>query len=313
MLEYARVLGGGAKVSGVVTLKEKFKISYSKEPVKNVMFVDFSQYCKENSIPIYVMQENMHEKALVEKLRIWKPDIIVVVGWYHIIPEEIRSIPKLGAVGFHASLLPKYRGCAPLVWAMIQGEREVGLSLFVLDEGVDTGALIAQAKIPVLMKDTIAAVYKKVEEAGLEILRTDFWDYVYGKRKLLPQVILDEGRRGWPARNPKDGLFSWKTMSPLGIYNYIRAQTHPYPGAYCYCGDDKITIWKATLYPYEYEGYKAGEIIKQIDDRDFQGVLIATADNDIPILIENISINDNEKNKEEMFSYFSTVGVCSLN
>lgn len=249
----------------------------------------------------------MREASLVERLQEWKPDVIVVVGWYHIIPEEIRTLPPLGTIGFHASLLPKYRGGAPLVWAIIQGEREVGLSLFFMEKEVDTGALIAQTKIPVLMKDTIATVYAKVEAAGLEILRTSFVDYAEGRLCPVPQIITNSGCKGWPARLPKDGRFSWNNMSPLGIYNFVRAQTKPYPGAYCYCGEDKITIWKAQLYPYAYGGYEAGEVIRALASGEMKGVLVATPYEDIPLLLTEIAINDTDVDTDGMLTFFAGV------
>lgn len=295
----------GLEVTGVVTLEEIFKTSYSKEPIHNVMYVDFPAYCKTHKVPCYLMQNNMREPALMEHMQEWRPDLIVVVGWYHIVPENIRTLPPMGTIGFHASLLPKYRGCAPLVWAMIQGEREVGLSLFFLESGIDTGALVAQKKIPVLMKDTIATVYKKVEETGLEILRTSFLDYVQGRLKPVPQSVTDSGFKGWPPRLPKDGYFSWASMSPIGIYNYIRAQTNPYPGAYCYWGEDKITIWEAYLYPYDYTGFQPGEVIRVFANGEGDGILVATTGEDIPLLLKRISINDKEVGEKEMLAYFS--------
>lgn len=279
------------KVVGVVTAPKFFSISYSPDrPVENVLHSDFYSVCKERGIDIYCLHKNMHESSLYEKMKEWNPDLILVVGWYHMIPKTIRDIPRLGTIGFHASELPRYRGGAPLVWAMIQGEKTAGLSLFFLEDGVDTGDLIAQESVPILFKYTIADLYAKIEEAGVRILKRDLVNYLEGRIIPYKQLPVTGIREKWPQRSPEDGKISWQ-MPVLELYNFIRAQTAPYPGAFTYCGTNKITVWEAE--PCFYHTYRSepGAILDLVDDSAKYGILAATAYDDAPILIKKVSCN----------------------
>lgn len=281
----------GMEVVGVVTAPEFFSISYSPgQPIHNVLHADFHSVCAENSIELHCMQKNMHEEDLLEKVKKWSPDLILVVGWYHMIPKVIRDIPKLGTIGFHASELPQYRGGAPLVWAMIQGEKTAGLSLFFLEEGVDAGDLVAQELVPILFKDTIADLYAKIEAVGMRILKRDFVNFLEGRITPRKQLFLPGMREKWPPRSPEDGRIDWN-VSPLALYNFIRAQTKPYPGAFTYCGKEKITIWEAELYFYGSYQSEPGAILEIVDDAVAPGVLVATVNNDVPLLVKKISHN----------------------
>ena len=146
-----------------------------------------------------------------------------------------------GFVGIHASLLPAYRGHAPLVWAMINGERETGYSVFKLDDGVDIGDILYSEKIRIEEEDYINDVLEKVENSVLH-----FWDKRYGD-------IL-KGRLGWrkqegegsfaAKRIEADGKIDWEKDAQY-LYNFIRAQSCPYPGAYTIFKENKLIIWKA--------------------------------------------------------------------
>lgn len=227
---------------GIVTNRETFSISYSATAVKNVLHSDFKPIAEQLGAPVYVMQEKMTETGLCSQLLSWKPDLILVVGWYHMVPKAIRSIAP--AVGLHASLLPDYSGGAPLVWAMIHGEEKTGISMFYLDEGVDSGPLIGQAEEQISKTDTIATLYARIEDRGLELLEKYLPQLAAGT---APKVLQDESRRRvFPQRSPEDGLIDW-SLSATQVYDFIRAQTRPYPGAFTVLQNSILRIWSVRI------------------------------------------------------------------
>lgn len=230
------------EVVGIITNPETFSISYRPEGVRNVLHADFRPLAEQHDIPVWVMKGKMSDPALLAQVQAWKPDFILVVGWYHMVPRAIRDIAPVA--GLHASLLPDYSGGAPLVWAIINDEEKAGITFFLMDDEVDSGPIIGQVEVPIFFEDTIAALYARVEEAGLWLLEEHLPKIARGEATYTPQ---DESkRRIMPQRSPEDGEIDW-SWPARKIYNFIRAQTRPYPGAFTYWGQEKIIIWKASL------------------------------------------------------------------
>ena len=232
----------GISVVGVVTNPKTFGISYSEKPVTNVLHADFVAWAAIRSLPCFAMQQTMNDKALLEWLRVIEPQLFVVVGWYHMLPRTIREIAP--AVGLHASLLPDYSGGAPLVWAMINGEKETGISLFQLADGVDSGPIYGQAREEIRPDDTIATLYSRIELRGLELLQNHLPKIADGT--VIPWVQDESKRRVFAQRSPADGRICWQWDAEY-IDRFIRAQTRPYPGAFTMLGGRKLTIWAASL------------------------------------------------------------------
>ena len=139
----------GLDVVGVVSAKSQFSISYAENFVNNVNHADLSILCKNNNIPVMLIDDNgMKTEGLFESVRSFRPDAFIVAGWYHMIPRSWRNVAP--AFGLHASLLPDYSGGAPLVWALINGESETGISFFKFDGGVDSGPIVGQKKIMIV-------------------------------------------------------------------------------------------------------------------------------------------------------------------
>jgi methionyl-tRNA formyltransferase len=237
----ATVLGiPGCNIAGIVTLPETFAISYAPDGVRNVLHVDLRTVAARESIPVHVMRGPMTDPILVDQFRSWQPDVILVAGWYHLVPREIREIAP--ALGLHASLLPDYSGGAPLVWAMINGEQKTGITLFRLGDGVDDGPILGQAEEPILESDTIATLYERIEGAGQRLLGTYLPKIAAGTAEYRLQ---DESkRRLFPQRKPTDGLIDWNQPARR-IYDFIRAQTRPYPGAYSSYNGMTLKVWRA--------------------------------------------------------------------
>lgn len=162
-----------------------------------------------------------------EALRAFQPEIVFVCGWYWLIPDDVRAIAQRGFFGIHNSLLPKYRGGAPLVWAIINGEEEVGSSLFRLDGGVDDGPLAHQVRIDLSRSDDIASATARIEAEWEAAFPTIWARLCDGTQPLRTQV--GEPTR-FPNRKPADGEIDW-SLPAAKVHDFIRAQSAPYPGA----------------------------------------------------------------------------------
>lgn len=231
------------EIVAIFSIPKQFKISYADSDVVNKNYVDLSLYAKELEIP-FIEINSVKGRTLNDHLELiesLKPDVTLVMGWYYMVGSKIRNLSKFGAWGIHASLLPNYAGGAPLVWAMINGEKETGVTLFRLSNGVDDGDIIAQSTISIEEEDTIKEVYEKATIASKKILSKTL---VSGGFSFTPQ---DKSKiRVYPQRSPEDGKIDW-TWEPERIRDFIRAQSKPYPGAWTVIGDKKVIIWSANI------------------------------------------------------------------
>jgi methionyl-tRNA formyltransferase len=238
-----RLLEQGHSVVGIFTMPGEFRISYSPgEPVRNVLHRDFSELAARFGVPVVTVDGRMRDHT--EALAALAPDLLVVIGWYYMIPAEMRQLAPRGCVGIHASLLPKYRGGAPLVWAIIKGESEAGVTLFHLGDGVDNGDIIAQRRFPIEADDTIREVLARAASASIALTEEFVPRIGDGTAPRVPQDASQATHV--PQRKPQDGLIDW-SWEPDRIRNFIRAQTKPYPGAFTYVGGKKVTIWSADV------------------------------------------------------------------
>jgi len=208
-----------------------------------VNYADFFSLGKEFNIPVVSVTVKMN--LYTGEVKKYSPDLILVFGWYYIVPKTIREIPRLGCAGMHASLLPKYRGGAPLVWAMINGEDKSGLTFFYLEEGVDNGDIISQKEFPIEESDYIGDLIDKTTSAALDIIDESIPLLAENK---APRVKQDESQATYvPQRKPEDGKIDWSWDSQR-IMNFIRAQSKPYPGAFTEIDGKKVIIWNADIF-----------------------------------------------------------------
>ncbi len=233
----------GNKIVGIFTIDEIFNISNSpNKPVKNYLFKDFRELGDRYKIPVISINGNL--RSYKTQLEALQPDFLLAVGWYYLIPDELLGIAKFGGAGIHASLLPKYRGNAPLVWAMINGENKTGVSFFYFSKGVDEGDIIAQKSFTIEETDSIKEVLSKAKGASIDILLEFVPLIASSTAPRIPQNHQEATY--YPSRTPEDGLINWEWDSNR-IQNFIRAQTRPYPGAFFCTNNKKITIWEATI------------------------------------------------------------------
>lgn len=235
----------GQQVVGLFTVPRQFNISYSPgAPVTNVLHRDFHALGEAHGVPVLTVTGRMADYT--DALRALEPDLLVAIGWYHMVPRALRELAPLGCIGIHGSLLPRYRGGAPLVWAMIDGESETGVSLFHFADGVDDGDLIGQQAFPIEARDTIADVLEKAEVASLDLLGRHVPQLALGTAPRCPQDHRLATSR--PQRSPEDGRIDW-SWDAARIDRFIRAQTHPYPGAFSDIGGVRMRIWSADVTP----------------------------------------------------------------
>lgn len=232
-------------ISAIFSIPVDFSISYSKEKVRNTNFADLSIYAHDLKIPFYLVDSEKGRRITdyAYTLKELNPDVILVMGWYYMVPKKIRELAVYGAWGIHASLLPNYAGGAPLVWAIIEGEKSTGVSLFKLSDGVDDGDIIAQAEFPIEPNDSIKEVYNKATSLSIEVLNDVF-------RRGIDQIevkIQDKSKiKVYPQRSPADGEIDW-TWPVEKIRNFIRAQTKPYPGAWTKINGKRVILWDVTI------------------------------------------------------------------
>ncbi len=190
-------------------------------------------------------------------------DFVAVYGWRTIIDSSINDFLKLGVLVAHHSLLPKYRGFAPVQWAMINGESETGVTLFQInDKAIDSGKIISQKKVKIELSDYAAELDDKLINATIEIYDELFKDLEKGKIRFSDQ---DESQATYTCKRiPEDGRIDW-TQTSLQVYNLIRALSYPFPGAYCFYKDKPYVIWNATLGESDnkiFSGCVPGRILK---------------------------------------------------
>lgn len=193
-------------------------------------------------IPVYEI-ENINEETKL--LKLLNPDFVIVSGWRQIINKEIFKIPKRDFIGFHPSLLPEGRGSAPIINTIIQGFRKSGLTMFYLNEGIDSGDIIGQIGFDVSKDDYALDIYYKVIKAG-KILIKQFLPLLIKNK--APRISQDDKKATYfPKRNLRDNEIKIDQESPEMIYRKIRAFSKPYNGAYIKVKNKRIVIQKAEL------------------------------------------------------------------
>ncbi len=278
-----RVVFIGSKEPGLAVLKKLYQLD--KGSLAGCITMDdsgdtrsclgkFRAYCAQNAIKMEVLSK---AAELARVLGVWKPDLCFVSGWYFLIDKKtIDSIP-MGMAGIHYSLLPAYRGFAPLVWAMINGEKEAGFSIFRICEDMDEGDIWASGTVEILHGDYISDVIKKVNASVLELLSQTYDGIVHGK-------IKPKKQSGTPVycakRIPEDGKIDWKKPAS-DVYNFIRAQAPPYPGAFTIYKGSRLYIKKAQEQKGTYYGMP-GQVGQIFED----GVLVICGDSKGILLTE---------------------------
>ncbi len=202
---------------------------------------DFDDFAKRNNIALSVVKNQIEGRAVLNNVQ---PDIVFVCGWYWLFNEMDLKVPSLGIWGIHNSLLPKYRGGSPLVWALINGDEIVGTSVFKLSSGIDSGPILHQIEIDVQPDWTIGNVLRQIEDRLIKELPAKWTALLNGDADLVEQ---DHGNASYCGqRFEHDGRINW-ALSSREIHNFINAQADPYPGAFCFLGKKKLQLLETKI------------------------------------------------------------------
>jgi methionyl-tRNA formyltransferase len=189
------------------------------------------------------------DEHFIRQLRELQPGLMVVVAYGQILPQTILDLPPHGCLNVHTSLLPKYRGAAPIQWAIANGEPETGVTIMKMDAGLDTGSVLATRRTPILRTDDSQTLHDRLAQLGADLLVETIPGYVAGK--ILPQPQPGEGSSYAAKIKKEDGRIDWNLPSEK-IWNRLRAFT-PWPGAFAFLNTEPkpqlLKIWKAEPVP----------------------------------------------------------------
>src|SRR5580765_1737513 len=170
-------------------------------------------------------------------------DLVFVVGWSQLVRGPFIEAAVEGVFGMHPTLLPRHRGRAPIPWAILTGLARTGVTLFeIADATADSGAIVGQRELEISPDETATTLFARVADAHVELVRDLVPQLLV---RAAPRIPQDPSRASsWPKRSPTDGIIDWETRAPY-LHDWVRAQTRPYPGAFTYLGEDKVTVWGA--------------------------------------------------------------------
>ena len=202
----------------------------------------------EKGLPV-LQPERARDGAFIEELRHLAPDLIVVIAYGQILPRAILDLPKYGCLNVHTSLLPKYRGAAPIQWAILDDEKETGVTVMKMDEGLDTGDMVAVEKTQIAPEDNAGTLHDRLGQIGAELLVRTIPDYITGAIK--PQKQPAEGSSYARKIKKEDGRIDW-SLPAHKIWNMVRAFV-PWPVAFTYFEEkgkaQLLKIWAAVEEP----------------------------------------------------------------
>lgn len=230
------LIKSGHDLAAVVTQPDRPKGRGKREtppPVKET--------ARASGIPVF-QPTKIRDPDFIELLKGLSPEIIVVVAFGRILPPDILCLPRRGCVNVHASLLPKYRGAAPIHWAVINGETETGITIMYMDEGLDTGDMILQESIAIGIEENVGSVHDRLAMLGARLLLESL-DLI--EREKAPRVPQTGNATYAPMIKAEDELICWDKPAE-SIYNQIRGMD-PWPGAHTFLSGRVLKIWRSVV------------------------------------------------------------------
>ena len=232
------IYNAGYNIIGVVTNPDRPKgrgMKMIASPVK--------EYAVSKNIPIYQPLKVKNNIEFIDEIKALNPDIICVVAYGRILPKEILEIPKYGCINVHGSLLPKYRGAAPIQWAVINGEEKTGITTMYMDVGMDTGDMILKEEVEIGKDETTGELWNRLSKIGGELLVKTIKLIEQGK---APREKQNEDFSMAPMLNKEIAIIDWENKKAIEIKNLVRG-LNPIMGAYTFVNDKKIKLWKVNV------------------------------------------------------------------
>ena len=210
---------------------------------ENHFFGSVARIAAEHGIPVYA-PEDVNHPLWVDRIRALNPDVIFSFYYRNLLGSDILNCARLGAFNLHGSLLPAYRGRAPLNWVLVNGETETGVTLHRMVKRADAGAMIAQQRVAIAESDDALSLHRKLGEAAQHMLRSVLPAI---KTQTFNETAQDERQASYYGRRtPEDGRLDWERPAQA-LHNLVRAVTDPWPGAYSFAGTHKFIVWKSRV------------------------------------------------------------------
>lgn len=289
------IVNRGHEVVAVFTQPDKRKGRTSElqmSPVKEAAI--------KYNIPVYQPQK-VREPEFVKLITELNPEVIVVVAFGQILPKELLELPPYGCVNVHASLLPKYRGAAPIQWAVIDGEEETGVTTMKMDVGIDTGDMLMVRKYTLEPKETGGSLFDRLEKLGAELLVETLDGLMAGTITPVPQT----GEATHAAKLDKTtGLIDFN-KSAVEIERLIRG-LNPWPSAYTRLNGKTLKIWDAEVVDCDCSEHKPGTIFKT----DRQAIYISTGDK--ALAVKELQLEGKKRMETEAFLRGYTVETGTI-
>jgi methionyl-tRNA formyltransferase len=249
----SELLALGAPISALFT--------HADNPAEEIWWRPCGELAHRHGIAVFVTHN--FDRVWRARIAAMQPSILYSFFYRNLLPQELLNLAPLGSFNLHPSLLPKYRGRSPVNWMIINGEREAGVTLHHMVARADAGDIVAQRAVEIAEDDTALTLYRKLVPLGASIIREYHPLIVAG---LAPRRIQDLSAGSYfDRRRPEDGRIDW-SWPARRIFNLVRGVTHPYPGAFCFIGGRKLTVWEARVAHDEGNCAQSGRIIRWLDD-----------------------------------------------
>ena len=235
------------------------------------------EFAISKELKIYQPEKVRKNEEFIEEIKALEPDVICVVAYGKILPKEILEIPRLGCINVHGSLLPKYRGAAPIQWAVINGEKVTGVTTMYMDVGMDTGDMILKEETEIAPDETTGELWDRLAKIGAELLVKTLEQI---ENKTAPRITQGEDFSMAPMLDKEMSKIDWKNKTAQEIKNLVRG-LNPIIGTYSYLNGKKIKIWKVDVVESSNENMQNGTVLKS-DCKD--GLYIKATNGTIKVL-----------------------------
>jgi len=250
-------------------------------------------------VPLLQPPGNVNETPFLELLRSLEPDLFISMYFGRLFGPELLAIPKIGCVNMHPSLLPKYRGQGPTAWAIINGDTETGQTVHWLDEGIDTGDIIAQKAIPIAPDDTGATLSERMQDLGIGLFQ-ETWPLI--KSGDAPHIPQDNSQAIYcVAPRSRHARIDWH-KTPTGIRNLVRTFTRPGRGAQARINNDRLRVWEVKV-PERPLSFSKEILPGEVLAVTGEGVLVQTGGGQL--LLADTEVG---RNGPDLFTYLGRAG-----
>jgi methionyl-tRNA formyltransferase len=246
-------------------------VTHPDDPGEGDWFESVAELARIHRLPLLIAP-SPRLPVIVETLRAQGPDVVLSVWYRRLLGPDLLALPRIAALNLHGSLLPAYRGRAPVNWVLVNGELQTGVTLHHMTAEADAGDIVAQQAIDIEPDDTALTLYTRMVKVGVGLL-LDAYPAVLAST--APRIPQDHARATvFPRRRPEDGRVEW-TWSAARIADMIRAVTHPYSGAFVGDGTSRLFLWSGAALPSVGRGARPGTLLEILTA---EGITVATGE-----------------------------------